>query len=106
MPICVETRLAAREFGEQARLAQVVAQGLLHVDGLAVLHRLDRHQAVHVIGRRDVDRIDLLVLLLQHLAPVLVDADLRKALVELLEAAQVDVGDGDQIERRVLGERR
>jgi hypothetical protein len=59
---------------------------------------------VHVVGRRDADGIDLLVFLLEHLAPVLVDADFWKALLEVLEAAQVDVGSGDQIERRMLGE--
>ena len=45
------------------------------------------------------------VLLLEQLAPVLVDADLREALLQPLEPREVDVGDGDELERRVLGER-
>ena len=35
-----------------------------------------------MVGHRDVHRIDVLVLLLQQLAPVLIDADLREALLE------------------------
>ena len=41
-------------------------------------------------------------LLLEHLAPVLVDADLGEPLLQRLDAAEIDIGHGDELERRVL----
>jgi hypothetical protein len=59
---------------------------------------------VHVIRQRNVHRIDGLALLLQHLAPVLIDAHFGEAALQRLHAAQIDVGDRDQLERRVARE--
>ena len=53
-----------------------------------------------MVRRRDVHRVDVLVLLLEQLAPVLIDANLWEALLQPLEPGQVDVRDGDEIERR------
>ena len=60
MPICVVRPRCARLLGEEARLAQGVAQRLLDVDRLAPLHRRERHQAVHVIRNGDVHRVERL----------------------------------------------
>ena len=46
------------------------------------------------------------VFLLEQLAPVLIDADLREPLLQRLDAAEIDVGHGDELERRVPRERR
>jgi hypothetical protein len=59
---------------------------------------------VHVIGRRDVDRIQAPAFLFQQFAPVLIHADGREALEHPIEPAQVDVGDRDKLECRVLRE--
>ena len=53
-------------------------------------------------GDRDVHRVDVLVLLLEQLAPVLVDAHLGEALLQPLEPREIDIGDGDEIERGCL----
>jgi hypothetical protein len=97
--------LPARILGERARFPERGAERLLHVDGLSALHRLERDEAVHVIGRRDVHGVDVLVLLLEELAPVLVHANLRKPLLKPLEPSEIDIGHRDEIERRVFGKR-
>ena len=106
MPICVVSRLR-RAYSVSSRVScSVLQSGFCDVDGLAALHRLHRHEAVHVIGHRDVHRVDVLVLLLEQLAPVLVDANLRESAAAAARiAAQIDVGDGDELERGMLGER-
>ena len=60
-----------RRLGQGAGLGDGAGHRLLHVDVLAELHRLHRDEGVHVIGRRDEDRVDVL-LLLEHHAEVLV----------------------------------
>ena len=42
----------------------------------------------------------------EHLAPVLIDAHFRKPLLERLDPAEVDVGDCDELKRRMFRERR
>ena len=42
---------------------------------------------------------------LEELAPVLVDASLGKLLLQRLEASEVDVGHGNELERGMRGER-
>ena len=51
---------------ELARLGDRPGQRLLHVDVLAEIHRGQRDRRVHVIRRRDDDRVDVL-LLVEHL---------------------------------------
>ena len=60
---------------------------------------------MHVIRRRNVHRVDVLVFLLEQLPPVLVDAELREALLDPLEPAEVNIRNGDEIEDRMPGER-
>jgi hypothetical protein len=58
-----------------------------------------------VIGRRDVDRVEIVGLLPEEVAPVLVDPDVREQLLQRLDTGQVDVGDRHQVEGRVTRER-
>ena len=60
---------------------------------------------MHVIGDRDVHRVDVLLFLLEQLAPVLIDADLGESLLQRHDAAEIDIGHGDELERRVPRER-
>ena len=57
-----------------------------------------------MVGDRHADGVDVPAFLLEQLAPVLVDADLRKPPLQRFDAAQVHVGDRDQVERRVPAE--
>ncbi len=57
------------------------AERLLHVDVLAGVHRGRRNHRVHVIGRGDDDRVDVL-LLVEHLAVVPVPLHFRQLLVD------------------------
>ena len=50
-----------------------MGQRLLAIDVLAQLHRAHRDGRVHVVGRGDVHRVNVLGLLVQQLAPVLVN---------------------------------
>jgi hypothetical protein len=53
----------------------------------------------------DAHRVDLPRLTLEHLAPVLIDADLWKPLLYRLEPGEVHVGHRDELKRRVPRER-
>ena len=60
---------------------------------------------MHVVRRRHVHGVDVLVFLLEQFAPVLIDADLGEALLDPLEPPEVDIRNSHQIESRVFGER-
>ena len=62
---------------ELLRLPERAHERLLHVDVLAHLHRADRDGGVHVVGRRDGDRIELRAHLVEHLAVVREERHLR-----------------------------
>ena len=72
---------------QRARFVDRPGQRLLHVDVLAEIERGHRDRRVHVIRRRDDDRVDVF-LLLEHLAVVGVALLLRQIL------------GGDALERR------
>ena len=59
---------------------------------------------VHVIGSGDVDRVEVL-LLVEQLAPILVNLDIGEAFLDLAQVSEVDVGDRDQLEIGARGER-
>ena len=69
------------------------AERLLHVDMLAQIHRRRCDRRVHVVGRRDDDAVDVL-LLVEHLAVVLVPLQLRHLLVDELPRVLGHVGRG------------
>ena len=73
-------------------------QRLLHVDVLAERHRRHGDRRVHVIRRRDVDGVEVVGLLAEELAPVLVDPHVGKQLLHRLGAGQVHVGHRHQVE--------
>ena len=50
----------------------VVGQGFLHVNVFAELHGCQRARRVHVVRRRNNDRVEVLVLLVEHFPVVFV----------------------------------
>ncbi len=88
----------ARLLGEVPCLVHRPAHRLLHVDVLADAHRRGRNRRVHVIGRRDDHRVDVL-LLGEHLAVILILGQPRDLLLD--EAAERPLG----IVRRPAGVR-
>ncbi len=68
---------------ELPRFAHRPAERLLHVDVLAEIHRRERDRRVHVVRRRDDDRVDVL-LLVEHLP--IVDVSLRAGQMLILQA--------------------
>jgi hypothetical protein len=89
---------------EDPGFANGQGEGLLHIDCFAHRHGCHRDRRVHVVRRRDVDRIDVVLFLAEHLAPVLVNAGLWKQLLDLRGPGLVHVGDRRQRERRVARE--
>ena len=81
--------IVLRLLREVPRLVHRPAERLLDVDVLAETHRCRGDDGVHVIGRRDDHRVDVL-LLLEHLAIVAVLLDPRELLVD--EAPQRRLG--------------
>ena len=89
---------------QHAGLVDRRRQRLLHVDVLAERHRRHRDRRVHVIRRRDVDRVEVVGLLAEELAPVLVDPHVGEQLLHRLGAGQVHVGHRHQVEGRMARE--
>ena len=71
LPICVATLCLRAASASRRASSTRVGQRLLAVDVLAALDRRHRDDGVHVVGRADDDRVDVL-LLVEHLAEVLV----------------------------------
>ncbi len=59
---------------------------------------------VHVVGSGDVDRVEVF-LLVEQLAPVLVDLHIGESLLDLAQVSEIDVGDRDQLDVGARGER-
>src|SRR5262249_9761899 len=84
--------------GEHAHLPRFphrVAERLLAVDVLAHPDGLDAGRGVHVVGRADGYRVDLVAELLEHLAVVVERLGLGEALLLLGERMVVDVAESD-----------
>ena len=75
-------------FLHRARFHHRVRQRLLHINMLLRLHCTQRNHGVHVIGRRDHDGIDVL-LLVEHLTIVRILHGLRVRLLDLLPGRQI-----------------
>ena len=89
--------LLPRELGELAALVDVVRQRLLTIDVQAALHGRHCHRRVHVVGRGDVDGSEALFLV-EHLAPVGVDAQVRILLLQIVRLARFHIGDGNKLD--------
>ena len=89
--------LFGRDPGQLPGLVDGLRQRLLRIDVQPLLHGPHGDRGVHVVGRGDVDRVGVL-LLVQQLPPVLVDADVGEELADLGGAGEVHVGDGDEPE--------
>ena len=105
MPIWVTSFFSRAVAGQLAGLVDRLRERLLAVDVQPALEGAHGDRGVHVVGRRDVDRVEVL-LLVEQLAPVLVDLDVREPLLDRRRVPQVDVGHGDELEVRAGGERR
>ena len=80
LPICVTAFGVCRALRASLRASSTdQVQRLLHVDVLVEIERGHRDRRVHVIGRRDDDRIDVL-LLFEHQAIVGIALLLRQIL--------------------------
>ena len=84
------------KLAEATRLLQGAGEGFLTIDVLAELHRRHCDWRVQVVGCADHDRVDLLVFLVEKFAPVLENLRAGMGLVELLGAAEIDLGHGDE----------
>ncbi len=90
--------------GQLAGFVDRLGQGFLAVDVQPLLHGPHRDRGVHVVGGRDVDRVEVF-LLIEQLAPVLVNLDVGKAFLDLAQVPEIDVGDRDELDIRARGER-
>ena len=100
MPIC-DTSRCARAYSASLRVSRIVAaSGFCTYTCSPIRMAAIAIGRVHVIGRGHVDRVEVLALLVQQLAPVLVDARLRELLLDSLHAREIDVRHGDELESR------
>lgn len=79
------------------RFANGARERLLPVDVLPALERREHDGCVHVIGDRDVDGVEV-VLVIHQLAPVAVEARVRVLFGGLREHARVDVAERDDVD--------
>jgi len=82
---------------ERTHLTDRARERLLAVDVLPHLERHHRRGTVHVVRRRDGHRVDVVGLLLQHLAEILVAPHRRPGPEGALGRAPVDVSEGDEL---------
>ena len=85
-------------------LVDRLGQGFLGVDVQPLLHRPHGDRGVHVVGSGDVDRVEVF-LLVEQLAPILVDLHIGEAFLDSAQVSEVDVGDRDQLDVGAGGER-
>jgi hypothetical protein len=83
--------------GQGAGLVQRVRERLLRVDVLAGVDRRHRDDGVRVVGRADGYGVDVVGLLVEHLAEILVAAGVGVIGEGLLAAFLVDVAQGDDV---------
>ena len=65
-------------FGHPAHFIKIVRERFLTIDMFAQLHRGDANRRVHVVGRGDVDGINIVFLAFQQFPPVLIKPGVRK----------------------------
>ncbi len=92
--------------GHAARFIDVVRQRLLTVDMQPAIHRRHRHRRMHMVGRRDVHRIEIARFLVEHDPPVLVDPALGELLLDFVSPAFIDLGHADQLDVGMTSNRR
>ena len=102
LPIWVITPAAFAALVSSRHSCERVRERLLAVDVLARADRGHRGDGVDVVGRADGDGVDVLGLLVEQLAEVLVAPGLGKGLEEPAARVVVDVAEGDDV-RAVLG---
>ena len=88
--------LLLRHGGEHVDFVDAVRHGLLLVDRKPEAHGGHRHGRVHVVWRAHAYRVEVVVLLGEHLPPVLVHARFGRALLLLLQLRRIHFGDTDQ----------
>ena len=88
--------LLAGGFGQEPGFGDGMGQRLLHVHVLPPLHGSHGDHGVGVIGCRDDDRVDV-VLLVQHDAEVFVPLGVRVLLEDLCRHVEIDVAQSDDV---------
>ena len=87
MPIWVTSFFSRPPRVNLPGLVDRLGQRFLGVDVQSLLHRPHGDRGVHVVRRGDVDRVEVL-LLVEQLAPVLVDLDAGEAILDLVQVSR------------------
>jgi len=82
-------RTIMRKLRHSADFMQVVRQGFLAVNVFAQLHRAHGNRRMHVIGCRDINRINIFSFGIQQLPPVLINLNVREPSLQFIGALQV-----------------
>ena len=81
-----------------AHIIDVMGERLLAVGMFAALHGRHRDGRVHVVGRRNIDRVDVVFLLLQQVAPILIHPHSGILFHHLGHPVQIDVSHRDEVD--------
>jgi hypothetical protein len=89
---------------ERASLGDVRRQRLLAVHMQAAAHGAHGLRGVHVVRRADADGVQILVLFVEHLAPILIVLGLGVSGLHPSGPRGVDIGGGDEVDGGVRGD--
>src|ERR1017187_10473248 len=83
-----------RRLGQKARLPNSLSEGFLAIDRDASLHGPQRHASVHMVGDRDGNPMEVLLLLVEHLTEVAVTLGVWILCCGLVQLALIHVTEG------------
>ena len=89
--------LLGRHPGELTCLVDRLRERLLRVDVQAPLHGAHCDRGVHVVRRRNIHRIEVL-LLVEKFAQILIDSDVGKFFLDVSSVAKVHIGDRHELD--------
>ncbi len=93
--------LLVRRLGQPAHFVYIVRQRLLTVHWQLVRHCRHRNRPMHVIRRAYADGIQVVMLFLQHLAPVFIDFDAGIFGFQLAQPCRVYIGYARKLDTRM-----
>ena len=83
---------------------QIMRERFLAIDMLSELHRGQSDGRVHVIGRGDIDGIDVLRFLFEQFAPVLIDPRVRELFAGFGGPVEIHITDRDDLDILAVGD--